>query len=319
LSSMSAIIISPDGYASVRRLVTCLHSQTAKGDLELVFVFPRCAPSDLDDPQLRDFAATRLIWVDDMQSTAKARAAGVQAAAAPVVVMTEDHSLPEPEWAQALILAHREDWAAVGPAVKNGNPNSLLSWANLAIEYNEWLHPVVRGEIGHLPGHNSAYKRDVLLSYGEALGDWLEAESVLHWDMRARGLRLAMEPGASTRHHNFSSFFSTLSLRFTCGQQFAGMCRVRWSLARRLLYLGGAPLIPFVRLVRIVKQFLRPGRPAHLLPRLVFVCLFLLLIETAGSFVGFLVGAGDSSARIAKVDFHRENFMNRRDRQEFSS
>jgi hypothetical protein len=315
---MSAIIISPDGYASVRRLVNCLHSQTAREDLELVFVFPRSAPPDLDDPKLRDFAAVRLVSTDDMHSTAKARAAGVRAAVAPVVAMTEEHSLPEPEWARALIRAHREDWAVVGPAVKNGNPNSLLSWANLAIEYNEWLDPVVRGVIGHLPGHNSAYKRDVLLSYGDGLDSWLEAESVLHWDLRSRGFRLTMEPGARTRHHNFSSLRPTLSLRFACGQQFAGICRARWSLARRLLYLGGSPLIPFVRLTRIVRQFLRPGRPARLLPRLLPVCLFLLIIESVGSFVGFLVGPGTSSAKIAKVDFHRETFMNRRDREEFS-
>jgi hypothetical protein len=28
-------------------------------------------------------------------------------------------------------------------------------------------------------------KRDVLPHYGAALGEWLEVESVLHWDLRA--------------------------------------------------------------------------------------------------------------------------------------
>lgn len=312
---MSVIVISPDGYECVRRLVTHLHAQTARRELELVFVFPRAASGSMDDARLADFASTQLIRIDNLDSTAQARAAGVRAATAPVVVMTEDHSLPEPEWAGALIRAHREDWAAVGPAVVNGNSESLMSWANLAIEYLDWLHPVRAGEAKHLPGHNSAYKRDDLLFYGGELGEWLEAESVLHWDLRARGRRVAMEPAARTRHYNFSKFSSTLALRYDVGQQFAGMCRARWSLARRWLYICGSPLIPFVRVARMVRQFLRPGRPARLLPALVPLCLFLLAVETAGAVVGYLAGPGGSSARIAKIDFHREDHMNQRDRE----
>ena len=315
MASVSAIVISPDGYTSVRRLVDCLHAQTVRREIELVFVFPSTVRAELEDPTLRDFAGTRLVVVDNMDSTARARAAGVRAATSPVVVMTEDHSLPEAGWAEALVRAHRSGWAAVGPAIRNGNPDSLLSWANLAIEYNEWLHPLPGGEASHLPGHNSAYKRDVLLAYGDDLDTWLEAESVLHWDLRAKGHRLAIEPAARTRHYNFSRFSSTLALRYDAGQQFAGMCRERWTLARRLLYIGGAPLIPFVRLARIVRQFRRPGRPAHLLPGLMPVCLFLLAIEALGAVAGYLFGAGSSSRRIAKFDFHREDYMNRRDRE----
>ncbi len=314
---MSAIIISPDGYETVRRLVAHLHRQTVRRLLELVFVFPSSVSTDIADPVLKDFAATRFVGVPDMHSTSLARTAGVRAATAPIVVMTEDHSLPDPEWAEALIRAHGNGRAAVGPAVKNGNPDSLLSWANLAIEYNDWLDPLPATGALHLPGHNSAYKRDVLLAYGDDLPAWLEAESVLHWDLRARGLRIAMEPAARTRHFNFSLFLPTLALRYYVGQQFAAVCRARWSFARRLLYICGAPLIPFVRAARIIRQFRKPGRPAYLLPRLVPVCLFLLAIETAGAVVGYLVGAGESSRRIAKIDFHREQFMNRRDRESF--
>ncbi|MCL6546490.1 MAG: hypothetical protein K6T61_14805, partial [Bryobacteraceae bacterium] len=91
----------------------------------------------------------------------------MRAASAPLVVMTEDHSLPEPGWAAALLEAHREHRAAVGPAIVNGNPESLLSWANVVIEYGEWLDPVQSRPVQHLPGHNTCYRRDVLLDYGE--------------------------------------------------------------------------------------------------------------------------------------------------------
>lgn len=315
----SAIIISPDGYSTVRRLVSCLRAQSGAVDLELVFVLPSSAPVDLPLDELSGFAVIRLVRISSMDSTAIARAAGVRAASAPIVLMTEDHSLPEPGWLDALLAAHRSGCAVAGPAVANGNPHSLLSWANLAIEYNEWLHSAPTGPVNHLPGHNSSYNRDILLSYGETLGDWLEAESVLHWDLRARGHALLLESRAVTRHHNFSLWRDSLSLRFDAGRQFAGMCRLRWSLARRILYLGGAPLIPMVRAARICRQFVKPGRPASLLPALLPLCLFLLTVETVGAFLGYLIGPGASSLRIARVDFHRDRHMNVEDRERWSS
>jgi hypothetical protein len=318
LALISAIIVSPDGWPSIRRLVAHLHAQTVREEIELIFVFPASAGSDLHDRSLPDFAAARVVLIENMESTSRARAAGVRKATAPIVVMTEDHSFPEPEWAEALIRAHQADWAVVGPAVKNGNPDSLLSWSNLVIEYNEWLDPAPGGEVSHVPGHNSAYKRDVLLSYNDDLEAWLEAESVLHWDLQSSGYKLAIEPAACTRHFNFSQFFPSLELRYHCGRQFAAVCRAQWTLARRLLYIAATPLIPFVRLTRIVRQLRYPGRPAHLIPRLVPVCLILLTVEAIGACAGYIFGLGSSSLYIARIDFHRENFMNSQDRKRFA-
>jgi hypothetical protein len=316
--SASAIVISPDGFHAVSRLVASLRRQSGAGRLELVFVFPPGAAMPTSDA-LSGFAAHRFVEIPAMNSTARARAAGIRAASAPIVILTEDHCFPEDGWLEALISAHSGGWTVAGPSIANGNPGSLLSWANLAIEYNEWFHPASRGPVDHLPGHNSSYSRDVLLSFGPALDEWLEAESVLHWDLRARGHRLLLESNAVVRHHNFSLWRDSLALRFNAGQQFAGMCRLRWSIARRILYLGGAPLIPLVRAFRIARQLLRPGRPSHLLPRLLPLCLFLLYVETAGAFMGYLTGAGAASRRITAVDFNRDRHMNSSDREIWNS
>jgi hypothetical protein len=312
---MSVIVISAGGLAPVRRLLAHLHAQTLRRELEIVFVCRRPTEEGSGDSLLSGFAAFRWVTVDRADSTARLRAIGFRAATAPIVAMTEDHCLPEPGWAEALVHAHRESWAAVGPAILNGNPHSLLSWANFAIEYSEWLYPLAGGEVRHIPGHNSSYKRRILLSYGDALGDWLEAESLLHWDLREKGLKVAMEPKARARHFNVSRLLPTVALRFNAGMHYAGMCRDRWSRARRALYIGGCPLIPIVRLARLIRQFKRPGRPSRLLPLLVPVCLVLLTVETLGELSGYTVGPGSSSRRLARIDFHRFELLNRRDRR----
>jgi len=314
---MSVIVITPDRYETVRRLMARLHAQTVRHELEIVIVAPAGAIADPDDPRLHDFAALRIVETEGMDSTARARAAGIRAATAAIVVLTEDHSLPEPGWAESLIRAHTGGWAAVGPAVSNGNPRSLVSWANLLIEYNEWLDPAPGGEMHHLPGHNSSYKRDLLLAYGDELDRCLEAESVLHWDLRAKGHRLYLEPAAKTQHLNFSRFGSSVALRFHAGRLFAGMRRSTWGPARRLAYAAGSPLIPFVRLFRILRELRRPNRPRQLIPRLLPMFLPLLAADAAGEMTGYLGGPGRSSEEIARVDFHREDYMNRRDRMQF--
>jgi hypothetical protein len=203
--------------------------------------------------------------------------------------------------------------------VGNANPGSVLSWANFLIEYSDWLDPAPGGMMHHLPGHNSAYKRDALLAYDSDLSRWLEVESLIHWDLEARGHRLCLEPTARTRHLNFSRFGASLILRFHAGRLLAGMRRRNWSFFLRAVYAGGSPLIPLVRLVRIARSLCSPGRPLRMLPRLLPALLVLLAAEAMGEMAGYIFGPGSASKRIAQIDFHREDFMNRQDREAWAN
>lgn len=316
MCEMSVIIITPDDYSTIRRLVECLARQTARDKLEIVIVAPAVDRLEPDREMLGNFRAVRYVSGGDMRSSAVARAMGIREASASVVVLTEDHSLPDPMWAETLIRAHRDKWAVVGPAVANGNPSSLTSWANLLIEYSEWLDPVSSQVVFHLPGHNSSYKRDILMAYGEELALWLESESVLHWSLAAKGHRLYIQGSAITRHLNYSLFLKSLSLRFYAGRHFSGLRARSWSVFRRTLYIFGSPLLPLVRFRRILHELCRPGRPRHLIPRLVVILLFFLTIDAIGQFTGYTIGPGDTMQRITEIDFHRERYMNVHDRRE---
>ncbi len=312
---MSIIVITPDGVATVARTLDHLRVQSICRDLEVVLVGPGMTEQAVTSEHTLTFGAVRTVHVEELDSTARARAAGIRAATAPVVVLTEDHSYPEPEWAEALLDAHRAKWAVVGPAVVNANPDSLVSWANLVIEYGDWLDPAPPGEREHLPGHNSAYKRDVLLALGDRLEQFLEAESLLHWHLRQQGHKLYLEPRARTRHLNFSRFPSSLALRYHSGHNFGGMRAAEWPLYKRFAYAVASPLIPLVRLARILRQLSRPGRRVDLVARLLPLLLLLLAVDAGGELTGYLLGPGQASAKIADIDFHRERHLNRWDRE----
>jgi glycosyltransferase involved in cell wall biosynthesis len=303
---VSVVIVTPDCYETIRKTMRHLRAQTARERLEVVIVASSLQRLALDDRELEDFFQFRVVEVGEIRSMAAALAAGIRQASAPVVVISEDHSFPETGWAEALIERHRGPWAAVGPVVRNANPDGLISWADFFLGYGAWLDPTPAGEIQHLPGHNSSYKRAILLDYDRELEAMLEAEFILHEAMRAKGYRLYLEPAAKTAHVNFGRLVPWIPYLVHAGRVFAAARARQWSARRRLVYAVGAPLIPLVRLWRIRADIRRPGRPAHLWPRIVPALMVGLTLDTIGQMLGYALGAGNASQKLYPFEFHRD-------------
>jgi hypothetical protein len=191
------------------------------------------------------------------------------------------------------------------------NPTSVLSWASYLPDFGSWLR-VPRGEVERLPWHNSSYKRDLLLGYGDRLEALLEVEALLHQALRADGHALYLEPAARTRHLNVSRLRSALLDQFHAGRTF-GARRAGaggWSTARRLLYATGSALIVPLRLWRLLPLLSAPtpaGRPSS--PRLLPVLIGLLVVHTLGEATGYLLGPGSSPAVKSALEFHRERHV----------
>lgn len=312
--ALSVVLPTSRGLANVARTIRALQAQTVRDRLELVVV----APSDkipLDPAMIDGFAGVQVIGVGDVTvSSNRARVAGIIIARAPIVALAEDHSFPEPGWAEALLAAHAEGtWAAVGPVVCNANPATAVSWANFLLEYGPWTESATRGAAAHLPGHNSSYRRDLLLAYGEKLERLMESETILQWDLRRRGHQLLMEPAARTHHLNFSRFSSSIRLRFNGGRQFASMRSAEWPPLKRLLYVLGAPLIPLVRLRRGAALLFRSRARRRLLPRVLPVLTAMVAIDGFGELVGYAVGPGSSSSILGDIEFDRRRWLVRMD------
>jgi hypothetical protein len=318
--ALSIILPTPRGLANVARTIRALRAQTVCHRLELVIVAPSGAIA-LDPAMTEEFACVQVIGVDNVTSSSnRARVAGIRVARAPIVALAEDHSFPESGWAAALLAGHADGtWAAVGPVVCNANPATAMSWANMLLEYAPWTEPAERGPIAHLPGHNSSYRRDLLLAYGEKLEPLMESESILQWDLVRHGHRLLIEPAARTYHLNFSRLSSSIRLRFNEGRLFAGMRCAEWPALKRLLYTLGAPLIPLVRLRRIVALIIRsPGRRG-LLPRILPVLAGAVAIAGLGEMVGYAAGPGSSSSILGGIEFDRRRFLTRMDQKAYDA
>jgi hypothetical protein len=136
---LSAVLVAGLQRRRAQRVLDALAVQTVAGSIEVIVV-------DLGDDRLPRLAvAPALKHVYAKRPAIKrwgaARAEGVRLASADVIGFIEDHCFPDPDWAERLIEAYRDSWAAVGYAFTNANPRTFVSRASLLARYGRFVHP----------------------------------------------------------------------------------------------------------------------------------------------------------------------------------
>ena len=200
------------------------------------------------------------------------------------------------EQAEALVEAHRGPWAGVGGEIYNGCSARGFADPIYLMGHGPWIPPAPRGEAELTALHDTCYKREILLQYGDELGDLMLAETVLMRRLRLDGHRLYVDPEVKSMH-GYTVTPLTLVAFYAWSRCFAAS-RARafkWSPARRLMFGLLSPLIPPVRAARLLFYLVR-RRPASL-PTF-FVGLPVILLAQAGAAVGeglgMLFGLGDA-------------------------
>ena len=211
------MLLPTDSFETVEKILACLRAQPRAGRLEIVFVTPSGAGLEDGDTRVHGFAGVRVIEVPDVASLPRARARALRAASAPLVLFAETHAYPNAEYLDRLVEAHAGPWPVVGPAIGNANPGSLMSWASLLMDYGRWVEAEESGPIEDVPGHNSVYKRDLLLALDD-LDELMTADTIMHAELRARGHELYLEPAARVDHLNVSQLRWALVERFESGR-----------------------------------------------------------------------------------------------------
>jgi hypothetical protein len=309
---MTVIILTADSIDPIRKAVTALSRQTAQSRLELIIVCPDEDELGITPEELPGFHSVKILGFGRVTNTSKARAAAIRLAKAPVVALAEDHAYPEPGWAEALIDRHKEPWATVGPAFINANPG-IVSWVALAVDYGRWVEPVTSREIDDLPGHNSSWKRDLLLEYDADLEHWLTGSTFLNWDLSAKGHKHYHETAAKVRHLQVSKLGPCLFEQFNVARLFPARRSHGWPWYRRMFYVAGMPVL-LARNFRTWLGHLRridPSLPAKTFPML----LLMAVVWGAGEIVGYTVGIGRAEEDTLKFDTNRAQFVNTRDRE----
>lgn len=305
---LSVILVGAGDVRSIEKTFRHLAAQTVRDRVEVVVAVPEAETLDLGALPTDGFWGVRVVSAGPLVSTARSRVPAIRAGSGPIVAFVEDHSFPPPAWAERLVEAYRGPYAAVAPLIGNANPESATSWANFLIEYGPWAWADGPTEPEHLPGHNGSYRRDVLLAYGDRLGEMLEAESLIHWDLTARGERILLLPDIRIQHLNFSRVPAAVELRLNGGRAFAASRSKGWPAPRRALYALAAPAIPALRLARTLRWAWGTPNQGPALRALPAIAGYLLL-DGLGEMAGYAFGAGGATARLGAIEIQRDRFV----------
>jgi hypothetical protein len=314
-ADLSVVLVVVAPLARLEPTLAALRAQTIAERIELVLAVPSAAAFGRL-PGEEPFADVRVVEGGPIAQRGHAAAVGIHAATAPVVAMVEDHAFPEPGWAAALLAAHDGPWAGVGPAVENANAGSALSRVTFWLTYASISGPLEPGPRELLPWHNSSYKRELLTSYGERLGELLEWEGALQDDLRARGYQLYLEPAARTHHQNVSALRSAVSICFHHARLF-GALRARsegWPVWRRLFYVMAMPLFPVMRLRHVAPDLRRTGVTPLRLAGSGGALATILGSMAVGEAAGYLLGQGDAADRLGDFEIDRTAHLSARER-----
>jgi hypothetical protein len=310
-----AVILSAEGDGSnLRPVLSRLRHQTIASRIEVLIGAPDPELVQITSADRAAFADVRIVSLDGRRSFPLARAKCIHAARADFVALGEDHCLPNPEWAEVLVTRLREGYAAVGPQMVNANPGSAISWASFLVAYGGWSAPIEPGAVDTVPGHNSAYSREVLLGLGDELPQLLHAETVMHWELAKQGARFFVDPAAQGAHFNISRAGAFVWGRLHSPRAFSSVWSRHWPWRRRLYFAALGPLIALRRLGSLRQRVARIPNLEVGGVRLLFLLFVSLLLGGVMYSVGFLAGAGGCEDFEWQEEIDRTRRMRKSDR-----
>lgn len=311
--ALSVIMVSPRGFDGVLPAIFYIADQTIAERIELLVSTPNLESFQPAGSSFRHLHSLHAVDAGDFGTNGEAIAPAILNARSPVVALTENHAFPAPEWAERLLDAHHGPWIGVTPCIEVFNPRT--AWSRIAsfMNYGLWIGVTDSTELQILPWHNSSYKREPLVAFGEELPTLLDPESRLQDRLRAQGGRFYIEAGARTSHVETSAARTAILAAFHLGRQFAVTRQGNWSIARRLLYAVSWPLFPWIRLAKMRGRFQAFRNRFAILPLMPGI--FVLLFATAfGECLGYLAGMGDGSrSYLLKLELEFPYRLNERE------
>ena len=291
-----------------KRSSEALQSVLRQEGLERAEVIVVDAGGDEVEPLVdADSERVRCIAMEPGTGFGQLKAEGARQARAPNIAYLEDHVVARRGWLQGLLGAFEEGWDAVGVEVHNANPGVGIGDAVGWINYGLWAPPLEAGEAEMLAGNNTAYRKDVLLAYGQQLATMLVSDTVLQEKLLRDGGRLYAEPSAAIEHRNPTSLFNGMKAEFLYHWAYGAIRSdvFDWSWGQRAKYIVLAPVIAGLRWLRLVRLIRRRSSMSVLrFVRTAAVALCLVAASVTGQTLGIAVGLRDAERRFTAFELN---------------
>jgi len=218
----------------------------------------------------REFPAVRVLFRDRRTAAGAARQHALGVATGWLVAFTDADCVVAPDWLRRLLARHRAaEHPAVGGAVANGTPASILGSAEHLFSFNEFMPGMPERLVAGMPTCNLCYRREVLAAIAFESGPegaFLQPEDLLlNWRVTGGARRLLFDPAIRVTHQNRTRLVACVRHQYLIGRS-ACWARTRAELPGRTFAARWwlSPLVAPLRVGRIAMRLVRHDRGALL-------------------------------------------------------
>lgn len=289
---LSIVVGTTEGWPYVKQLMERLGPEVAEVGGEVIVADGSDAP-----PPPRARTSPGMRWLKREEKTVfRLFAAGLREARGEIVAMTEDHALPRPGWVKAILRAHAEhpEAAAIGGAIENGSPESLLDWASYFITQGPHMAPLGDREVPMTTNEaDVSFKRRSIEGFDD--NDGLGFMAILHLRRLAeKGAVLRVDDRMVVDHFQSIGMRDTSAIHFHNGRSIAGFRRRRGMSSEDWVRTAVAMALPAWRTARALRVGWAKGRKRRELLASAPLALWLEYCQGVGHLVGYATGPGDS-------------------------
>ena len=293
---LSVVIAAVNGWKCLDECLASLESDRHKYGAEIIVV--ERLGEKLAGQVRNKYLQTLVIEAGRDTTIPGLRSLGIKAAKGAIIAILEDHTNVDPAWYDELFKWHATgSYGVVGGAVENACLDRPLDWATFFCEYSAFMPPIEGGPDGDIPGNNTSYTRASLDLAGDLIdqGVW---EGFLHARLKEKGVKFYCAPKMLVWHKKPFGFWEFMSQRYFLARSYAGMRVEGAPLAKRLFYTAASGILPLLLGWRIGRRTLAKKRYTREFWRSAPLLALFLLSWSFGEFCGYLLGQGNSTARV---------------------
>ncbi len=248
---LSIIVASYDSGSLIKSCLESLKNQSTDQLLEIIVV-----DSSMDGVSnliKETFPNVRLYQFPERKFCGDARNFGLSVAKGEIIAFIDADCRADHGWVDHIIKAHQSPPLAIGGAIGNANPQSMIGWASYFCEFSQWMPGFPIRNMADIAGANMSYKKKAFEEYGLFIEGTYSSDTEFHWRLGRNKYCLQFVPFILVFHHNIDRLGRFLRHEFEHGRSFA---RVRmksqdFSEWRRLFYGTFSFLIPGWLLLKI--------------------------------------------------------------------
>jgi glycosyltransferase involved in cell wall biosynthesis len=209
----------------------------------------------------RDYPGVKLVELPQRAYAGIARNIGIESAKGDIIAMIDADAKANKDWVRRIMEEHKSPFLAIGGALLNGYPKSLVSWSEYFASSSEYFEKSPRRSVRTQATGNVSYKRETFEKYGLFTDAPRAQDVIFNLKLGQHGEPILFEPSIKVHHFYRTRLRQLLKREILCGRarrQVSHLAPIRTPLITK--NSATVCLYPILKFILITVRVLRWNR-----------------------------------------------------------